>query len=70
MNYDTIADTGFLLAFKVRQGSRAATVAGHAPARDVFRVDARTMGGHQKEVLVTEGTGDEGEILKGTDLAP
>ena len=78
MNYDSIADTGFPLAFKVREGTRAATVAGRAPARDVFRVEARTMGGHQKEVLVTEGAGgtvwrlvsDEGASLKGTDLAP
>ena len=80
MNFDNIAATGFPLAFKVRQGARAATVAGHAPARDVFHIQARTMGtgGHQKEVLVTEGAGgtvwrvvsDEGANLNGTDLAP
>lgn len=78
MNFDRIDGTGYPLAFKVQSGSRAATVAGTAPARDVFRVEARTMGGHQKEVVVTEGLGgptwrltsDEGAILKGTDLAP
>ena len=80
MNSDRIDSTDHPLAFKVRNGGRAATVAGSAPARDVFRVEARTMGvgGHQKEVVVTEGSGgatwrltsDEGPILKGTDLAP
>ena len=78
MNFDCIDGTGYPLAFKVQSGSRAAIVAGSAPARDVFRVEARTMGGHQKEVVVTEGSGgaswrltsDEGAILKGTDLAP
>ena len=78
MNFDRIDGTGYPLAFKVRSGRRAATLAGIAPARDVFRVEARTMGGHQKEVVVSEGadgatwrlTSDEGAILKGTDLAP
>lgn len=78
MNFDRIDGTGYPLAFKVQTGRRAATVVGAAPARDVFRVEARTMGGHQKEVVVTEGAGgatwrltsDEGAILKGTDLAP
>jgi hypothetical protein len=75
---DTIDGSDFPLAFKVRDGARAATVAGRVPARDVFRVEARTMTGHQKELVVTEGaTGpawrmvsDEGANLKGTDLAP
>ena len=59
MNSDRIDSTDHPLAFKVRNGGRAATVAGSAPARDVFRVEARTMGvgGHQKEVVVTEGSG-------------
>lgn len=78
MNHDRIDGTGYPLAFKVRAGHPAATIAGTAPARDVFRVEARTMGGHQKEVLVSEGahgatwrlTSDEGAILKGSDLAP
>ena len=43
-----------------------------------MRVEARTLTGHQKELLVTEGEGgdawrlvsDEGPNLKGTDRAP
>jgi hypothetical protein len=78
MSTDTIESSGFPLAFKVRDGQVADVVSGNTPARDVYRVEARTMGGHQKEVLVTEGaagttwrlTSDEGAILKGSDLAP
>ena len=78
MNTDRIDGAGYPLGFKVKHGRRAATVAGNTPARDVFRVEARTLWGHQKEVLVEEGAGgdvwrltsDEGAILKGTDLAP
>lgn len=81
MNLDRIDGTGYPLAFRVADsasGRRAATIVGNAPARDVFRVEARTMGGHQKELVVTEGEGgdawrltsDEGAILQGTDLAP
>ncbi|CAN0419728.1 unnamed protein product, partial [Phaeothamnion confervicola] len=78
MSTDTIEGSGYPLAFKVRDGRVPGVVAGRAPARDVYRVEARTMGGHQKEVLVTEGaagttwrlTSDEGAILKGSDLAP
>jgi hypothetical protein len=48
------------------------------PGRDVFKVDARHLTGHQREAVVTEGaagsawrvTSDEGVHLKGTDLAP
>lgn len=78
MDPNRIDGTGYPLAFKVAAGKRAATIIGNSPARDVFRVEARTMGGHQKEIVVTEGEGgdvwrltsDEGLILKGTDLAP
>ncbi len=78
MNPDTIEGSGYPLAFKVRNGKSPGVVRGDTPSRDVFRVEARTMGGHQKEVLVTEGDGgmvwrltsDEGAILKGSDLAP
>ena len=78
MNYDRIDGAGYPLGFKTRAGRPPGTLTGSAPARDVFRVEARTMGGHQKEVLVTEGEGgdvwrmvsDEGANLKGTDLAP
>jgi hypothetical protein len=78
VNFDAIDGAGFPLGFRVAAGPRAATVAGVAPARDVYRVEARTMQGHQKELVVTEGAGgaawrmtsDEGANLKGTDLAP
>ena len=78
MDFNRIDGTGYPLTFKVAAGKRAATIIGNSPARDVFRVEARTMGGHQKEIVVTESEGgdvwrltsDEGLILKGTDLAP
>jgi hypothetical protein len=78
MNPDSIEGSGYPLAFKVRNGITPRVVSSETPARDVFKVEARTMGGHQKEVLVTEGEGgtvwrltsDEGAILKGSDLAP
>ena len=78
MNPDSIEGSGYPLAFKVRNGITPRVVSGETPSRDVFRVEARTMGGHQKEVLISEGEGgtvwrltsDEGAILKGSDLAP
>ena len=78
MNPDSIEGSGYPLAFKVRNGITPRVVSGETPSRDVFKVEARTMGGHQKEVLVSEGEGgtvwrltsDEGAILKGSDLAP
>lgn len=78
MDFDRIDGTGFPLGFKTRAGRMPGTLSGAVPARDVFRVEARTMGGHQKEVVVNEGEGgdvwrmvsDEGANLKGTDLAP
>lgn len=75
---DSIDGSGHPLAFKVREGRRADCVVGIAPARDVYRVEARKIFGHQKELIVAEGgdgstwrlTSDEGPNLKGTDLAP
>ena len=75
---DSIESSGFPLGFKVRQGTKRPGVLGLAPARDLFRVELRALGGHQKEAVVSEGaTGsayrsvcDEGAGLKGTDLAP
>jgi len=73
---DTIDMHGDPLAFRFRQGR------GRSPlltsGRDVIKVEARQMAGHQKEAVVTEGadgaawrlTSDEGRHLKGTDLAP
>lgn len=75
---DSIEGSGYPLAFKFRQGpARSGLITGQA-AHDVFKVEARAMGGHQKEAVVTEGdTGsawrlasDEGAGLNGTDLAP
>lgn len=75
---DSIDSSGFPLGFKVRQGKARSGVVGSAASQDLFRVELRAMGGHQKEAVVSEGaTGsafravsDEGLALKGTDLAP
>ena len=75
---DSIESSGLPLGFKVRQGKRRTGVVALAPGRDVFRVELRALGGHQKELVVTEGAdgsafrvvSDEGAGLKGTDLAP
>lgn len=75
---DTIESSGFPLCFKVEQGSARPAALGLADSRDRFTVQARAMGGHQKEAVVREGaTGsswrmvsDEGAGLKGSDLAP
>ena len=44
MNPDTIEGSGYPLAFMVRNGVTPKVVSGKAPSRDVFRVEARTMG--------------------------
>lgn len=75
---DTIDSSGFPLCFKTQQGSEQSPVLGLGDARDTFVVQARAMGGHQKEAVVTEGkagsswrlVSDEGPGLQGTDLAP
>lgn len=73
---DTIDMNGDPLAFRLRAGAGRRSLLG--AGRDVIRVEARQMAGHQKEAVVTEGaqggawrlTSDEGRHLKGTDLAP
>jgi len=73
---DTIDMHGDPLAFRFRQGTERSPLAGSG--RDVIKVEARQMAGHQKEAVVTDGqngsawrlTSDEGKHLKGTDLAP
>ncbi len=63
-----------LLAFALRAG-RPPRLDG---SRETFKVDARHVGGHVREAVVTAGDGgsawrllsDEGLHLKGTDLAP
>ena len=73
---DTIDMHGDPLAFRLRQGrARSPLLSG---GRDVIKIEARQMAGHQKEAVVTEGadgtawrlTSDEGKHLRGTDLAP
>jgi uncharacterized OsmC-like protein len=62
------------LAFRLREG-RPPRADG---LRETFKVDARHVGGHVREAVVTAGDGgsawrllsDEGLHLKGTDLAP
>jgi len=75
---DSIASYGGPLAFKVLQGQGRSPVLADCQGRDVFKVEARQLVGHQREAVVTEGasgsawrvTSDEGIHLKGTDLAP
>ena len=73
---DRIDAHGDPLAFQLRQGrGRPAFL---DPGRNIVKVEARQMAGHQKEAVVTEGadgsawrlTSDEGTHLRGTDLAP
>jgi hypothetical protein len=74
---DTIDRDGHPLGFKVQQGGARSSLLG-AAGRDVIKVEARQMAGHQKEAVVTDGEGagvwrltsDEGKQLRGTDLAP
>jgi uncharacterized OsmC-like protein len=74
---DTIDKHGDPLAFKLRQGAGRSLLLA-ARGRDVIKVEARQMAGHQKEAIVAEGTAasawrltsDEGKHLRGTDLAP
>jgi uncharacterized OsmC-like protein len=75
---DSIESSGLPLGFKLGQGaSRSPLVSGTA-GRDVFKVEARQLVGHQKEAVVTEGANgsswrlvcDEGKHLKASDLAP
>jgi hypothetical protein len=72
---DTIDRQGDPLAFKLRQGQSPLFA---AQAREVIKVEARQLAGHQKEALVSEGaqgsawrlSSDEGKHLRGSDLAP
>lgn len=75
---DTIDGHGYPICFKSRQGQQRSGVLSLVDAQDLFITQARAMGGHQKEAVVTEGqqgsswrmVSDEGPALKGTDLAP
>lgn len=75
---DTIEDSGYPLAFLLSPAREPARLFGTTAGSAVLRVEARALGGHQKEAVVTEGeTGaawrvvsDEGPVLGGSDLAP
>jgi uncharacterized OsmC-like protein len=75
---DTIDGHGYPICFKTRLGKLRPGVLSLGDAQDLFITQARAMGGHQKEAVVTEGqqgsswrmVSDEGPALKGTDLAP
>ncbi len=66
------------LAFKLRHGMRPSALFDGRPGAEIFKVEARHVGGHLREAVVGEGAGgsawrflsDEGLHLKGTDLAP
>src|SRR4051812_6682210 len=73
---DTIDRLGDPLAFQLRRQRRLPSF--FDSGRDVIKIEARQMAGHQKEAVVTECTdgnawrvtSDEGKHLRGTDLAP
>ena len=75
---DSIEGSGFPLGFKFREGTARSPLVSMATGRDVFKVEARQLAGHQKEAVVAEGAAgpswrlvsDEGKHLKGSDLAP
>lgn len=77
MSNDAIDANGYPIAFMTAKGQRSSVIMGH-PGEDVFLLEVRQAGAHQKESVVREGArgsswrtaSDEGVHLKGTDLAP
>lgn len=76
--FDSIESSQFPLGFCVdRTGPRDSVFSGQE-GKTVLKVEARALGAHQKEAVVTEGergprwrmVSDEGPQLKGSDLAP
>jgi uncharacterized OsmC-like protein len=75
---DSIDSNSYPLCFRTVIGQKKSTSVGLEDSQDCFTTQARAMGGHQKEAVVTEGksgsswrmVSDEGPALKGTDLAP
>ena len=76
MSY-AIDSFGYPLGFKVDDGSSPSSLTLNNTGREVIKVEACHLIGHQREAILTEGggakwrlTSDEGKHLKGTDLAP
>jgi hypothetical protein len=75
---DSIEGSGHPLAFRLSSAGQRAPLFGTQTGSAVLTVEARAMGGHQKEAVVTEGkngpvwrlVSDEGPVLGGSDLAP
>lgn len=73
----SIAASGHPLAFRTAAARGASPLAATGPGQGALRVEARAIGGHQKEAVVESADGarwrltsDEGPALGGTDLAP
>lgn len=77
-NEKAVGDIDLPLAFRTKTGTAHTGWNALTDSVNVCRVEARAIGGHQKEALVSEGDqghcwrmlSDEGPILGGTDLAP
>jgi uncharacterized OsmC-like protein len=75
---ESIASSGFPLAFRVKQGSARPALLAQENAREVFVTEARQLAKFGKEGIVHEGpngsvwrlTTDEGKHLGGDDIAP
>lgn len=75
---ESIDRHGYPLCFRTSKGPKRSDSLGLEDSNDCFITQARAIGGHQKEAVVTEGengsswrmVSDEGPALKGTDLAP
>ena len=68
---------GYPLGFKVNEGIAPSNLTLNKLGREVVKVEACHLIGHQREAILTEGggtawrlTSDEGLHLKGTDVAP
>lgn len=76
--YDSIESSGHPLAFCVDRQPQRPALFGGEPGAAGLKVEARALGAHQKEAVITEGiegprwrvVSDEGPQLKGSDLAP
>ena len=54
---DSIDGSGFPLGFRAATGERRPSVLGTGGGREIYVVEARKLGGHQKEAVVREGEG-------------